>query len=630
MTNLCYQWLGLLLLLGIRPLFLSAQAPTFIPFIDHTPLIDGRLDPELRDLPIYEFPLFTQFDNPPTDTIPVHYRMGYTARHLYLYIEAQTDHLNYRRRGFINGDGFKLLLGLPQPGDQTNEYYDLGFSAWKDPNYWARQIIITLNNEHIFRAFSPATSFETSASSDHSGFEVSLAWEDIPPYHPWFIDSIGYNLYFAKAIGDTITNGYGVVYDPGIFDEALPYRGVAPLAFEIPSYSKTVLLARPQNRNLPINQPLRLDYVAMDARATTRELHIQLFRDSTELMLDTTANIQNTTAVERQELSISLDGYAIGNYHLLIHSGSDTVTSIPISLLPTLDYQALQALIQQNEAGLTHGAIHTLLFRLAQLRKVQLELRPYENGTEFLRAFQQFQSELHAFEEGADPFANRMTPYRRAFRSKYDQTLQPYTINLPDDYDPEKRYPLLVFLHGSGSDEQGLLDSPRSDGRFIEIAPLGRDIYYCYSSDSAQQDILEAIEDAVTHFPIDTNQIIIGGFSMGGYGALRTYYEHPEKYQAVAVFAGHPYLASQWLEGEHPGFTQAKYTAPFAETPVFIYHGKKDGALSVAYAEQLSEALQKAGAQLSVHIVAEKGHEYPDEATNAAYFRWLKAVLPSK
>jgi len=99
-----------------------------ISFLNFTPVIDGKLDDELVNLEKRKFKHFFQFDNPIAESTSVHYRVAYTPTHLYLYIETEADSITYRDRGFINGDGFKLLMAKPQNGSLTDEYYDIVFS----------------------------------------------------------------------------------------------------------------------------------------------------------------------------------------------------------------------------------------------------------------------------------------------------------------------------------------------------------------------------------------------------------------------------------------------------------------------------------------------------------------------
>ncbi len=138
---------------------------------------------------------------------------------------------------------------------------------------------------------------------------------------------------------------------------------------------------------------------------------------------------------------------------------------------------------------------------------------------------------------------------------------------------------------------------------------------------------VEAIDDVKKYFNVNENKIIIGGFSMGGYGALRTFYEHPKLYKGVAVFAGHPNLANEWLDGVHPNFLEDKYLKEFRNIAVFIYHGNKDAALDVNLIEEMSRKLIQNGAKVTTSIVEDKGHEYQDEKTNKLYFDWLDNII---
>ena len=315
----------------------------------------------------------------------------------------------------------------------------------------------------------------------------------------------------------------------------------------------------------------------------------------------------------------------IGQYLLQVN-GHKT----PISILPVIDKEQLHTNINRKKALFPEGTLHTLLFKLEQLKTLENNLRPYETGDLLFDLWAQFQTEYQLLLEGQDPYQSLKGPYRRAFKSKYDQTYQPYTIKLPKDYDPSKAYPLLVFLHGSGQEEQQLLNDERSNGQFIELAPYGRDKFRAYAEQYSQKDIVEAIEDVQKHFPVVEDQVIIGGFSMGGYGALRTFHENPKLYKGVAVFAGHPNLANEWLDGQHPNFLEPAYLNSFQNIPVFIYHGAKDPALKVELIEQMAEALQKSGARVTKSIAPEKGHEYQDSKTHQLYTQWLAKVIQNK
>src|SRR5580658_10058964 len=133
-----------------------------------------------------------------------------------------------------------------------------------------------------------------------------------------------------------------------------------------------------------------------------------------------------------------------------------------------------------------------------------------------------------------------------------------YCVYLPASYDssakahPARSYPVLYFLHGLGDNEQTLfnsggwtlLDDLRNQhklGDFLIVAPEGRRSFYINSADGSVhysdfflQEFIPLIE---TKYRIDKdrNHRAISGISMGGYGALRFAFAHPELFSAVSA-----------------------------------------------------------------------------------------------
>ena len=600
-----------------------------ILFLENNPIIDGTLDKNLSSLKKRQFKYIWQFDNPVTDTVAVTYRMAYTPSHLYVYIETETDSINYRPRGFVNGDGFKLLLATPQKDSITNEYYDMVFSASKDKKYWARKRIWDYNhNQGSNKAFGDNTKFEEKNNGKTNGFEALIAWNDIPPYHPFFKEKIGYNLYFAKAISDTITNGYSLVEDEGIWDEELSKRKYIETEFDIPNkVDESIVLFQLKQRNFKSGSQLPLVFTSISNKEEDKNYVITILEND-EVIFNKEKTVKTSKIFLKDSILLETQNLKAGNYKVNIKSSEERlVVSEQLTILPNIDLGQLKSEIEKNALGVNDGAKHTLLFRLNQYKEIVENLKPYESSSKAIDVFKKGYDEFTHFINGVDPYKMKKEPYRRAFLSEQDNTLQPYTIKIPNDYNPNKAYPLLVFLHGSGATDEGLLNANRSGGEFIEIAPFARDKFRAYTSEESQKDILEAIEDASKYFNVDRNNIIIGGFSMGGYGALRTFYENPEMYKGVVVHAGHPDLANYWLGGNHPNFLNSDYLKPFKGKRVFVYHGKKDGSLPVSKIEEMINEMKKMKIDVTYSIVEENGHEYPDKNTNEMYFNWLTSTI---
>ncbi len=133
-----------------------------------------------------------------------------------------------------------------------------------------------------------------------------------------------------------------------------------------------------------------------------------------------------------------------------------------------------------------------------------------------------------------------------------------YCVYLPAAYDSgasphsPKRYPVLYFLHGLGDNEQTLFNSGgwtlledlRNQGKmgdFLIVAPEGRRSFYINSADGSVryndfflQEFLPHIESKYRIRPGRAGRAI-SGISMGGYGALRFAFAHPELFSAVSA-----------------------------------------------------------------------------------------------
>ena len=603
-----------------------------ISFLKFTPFVDGKLDDKLTNLQKNKFNHFFRFDNPNKDSIGLTYCMAYTPTHLYLYIETESDSITFRDRGFINGDGFKLLLAKPQNDSLTDEYYDIVFSPSKDKNYWARKIIGDYNRkQNSGKKLSSETQFAEKCYNGKCGFEVLLAWKDIEPYHPWFSKQLGYNLYFAKAISNNNAFGYSVVKDEGIWDEEIPKRNFMLINFEKPKMvNKEFITAKLNKINLNVAEPLLLNLISISNKVDLKTIKIEIQNDSSKVVFNRNIKLKLNKKLQNELLKFNINNLLSSQYSLFVYSDKETIAQYDFVIFPKFDFNEIRLKISNNRHSLQLGTVNTLLFKINLIELNLNKLKVYETGKEILDEYKKFEIEYNQFLNGKEPYTAIPKPYRRAFKSKYDNTFQPYTIKLPKDYDPTKKYPLLVFLHGSGQDEQALLKSARSGGNFIELAPFARDMYRCYSSDSSQNDIIEAIEDVKLHFSVDKDKLIVGGFSMGGYGALRTFYEHPELYKGVAVFAGHPDLANEWLGEGHPNFLEDKFLTSFPNIPVFVYHGRKDGALPISKIEELIAKLKSKNISVTERLIDYKAHDYPDEETNKVYFEWLIKIVDRK
>ena len=72
---------------------------------------------------------------------------------------------------------------------------------------------------------------------------------------------------------------------------------------------------------------------------------------------------------------------------------------------------------------------------------------------DFRQALSEANSMLDALAAGTGAFAAKRGEFKKAYRSKVDNTLQPYQVFVPTAYDKSKTFPLVIALHGMGGDE---------------------------------------------------------------------------------------------------------------------------------------------------------------------------------
>jgi enterochelin esterase-like enzyme len=144
----------------------------------------------------------------------------------------------------------------------------------------------------------------------------------------------------------------------------------------------------------------------------------------------------------------------------------------------------------------------------------------------------------------------------RMFRSSVLHSSVGYCVFLPANYSaPEakaERYPVLYLLHGLGGNEQSAavsgewtkLQDLRRDhkvGDFLLVTPDGWDTFYINSRDGKTlygdfflREFMPFIERTY-RVRAGREARGISGFSMGGYGALRIGFAHPELFGSIST-----------------------------------------------------------------------------------------------
>jgi predicted peptidase len=182
-----------------------------------------------------------------------------------------------------------------------------------------------------------------------------------------------------------------------------------------------------------------------------------------------------------------------------------------------------------------------------------------------------------------------------------------FLLYLPGDYgkEPQKKWPLLLFLHGSGSIGSDLDMLRRSalvntletqtDFPFMVISPQ-LPAYAPASSDAAFTQIqywsplidpLNVLIDRfIASYPIDTRRIYLTGLSLGGFGTWDFALRYPKRFSAIVPVAGGYLFQSDAIPAG---------ICDLANLPVWVFHGGKDTNVLPVQAQSMVKALQDCG-----------------------------------
>ena len=217
-------------------------------------------------------------------------------------------------------------------------------------------------------------------------------------------------------------------------------------------------------------------------------------------------------------------------------------------------------------------------------------------------------------------------------RSSVDGVEQEYVVYAPRNYDPARKYPVIVALHEEDSNHiaelkhifalpqrygesalQNLMTLPTlPDVDFIIVCPFARG-NMAYQG-VAEQDVYDALADVQRHYPVDEDRIYITGSSSGGGEALWLALSRPDVWAAAAPVCAAVMPGSEELAGNA------------LNLPVRLFHGDQDPLVPPASSRQWQKRFLDVG-------VAVDYTEFPGVRHNAwdfAYrgrglFEWFAA-----
>ncbi len=174
---------------------------------------------------------------------------------------------------------------------------------------------------------------------------------------------------------------------------------------------------------------------------------------------------------------------------------------------------------------------------------------------------------------------------------------------VPEYYDPSRRWPLIVALHGGSGHGFDFLWTWLREARTrgcVLLAPTSVGDTWSLMQPEIDIDHLRArVARAMEHWSIDPDRVLLTGMSDGGTFSMLTSIMEAGPYTHFAPISGsfHPFI----LEGSRN----------ITGLPMYLVHGALDWMFPIAMARTARDALTAAGADVTFREIEDLSHTYP-------------------
>lgn len=225
---------------------------------------------------------------------------------------------------------------------------------------------------------------------------------------------------------------------------------------------------------------------------------------------------------------------------------------------------------------------------------------------------------------GQEPSEQKTGFLQRVYKD--DEGQHKYALFVPQNYTPDKKWPVILFLHGAGergSDGQqqtqiGLgpfVKARQETFPFLVVFPQAKirektRLLEGWAADSPDAKLaIKILDDVERQYRVDTSRRILTGWSMGGYGTWSLAIARPDDFSAIVPISG--------------GGDSAQ-VARIRNLPVWAFHGAQDRVVPPEQSRKMVEALKAAGGKPRYTEVPDAGHDVWKVVYNLdALYDWM-------
>lgn len=189
-----------------------------------------------------------------------------------------------------------------------------------------------------------------------------------------------------------------------------------------------------------------------------------------------------------------------------------------------------------------------------------------------------------------------------------------FLLYFPQEYSPDKEWPLLIFLHGRG--EQGNdLEKVKIHGPTRRIKE-GAEFPFIVAAPQCPQgkwwsvaELDKWLDYLLRQLPVDKKRIYLTGLSMGGFGTWAWATDRPGRFAAIAPVCGGGDARLAWR---------------LKNIPVWAFHGAKDNVVPISRSQEMVDALKKWEGNVKFTAYPEANHDsWTETYANPELYSWL-------
>lgn len=196
-------------------------------------------------------------------------------------------------------------------------------------------------------------------------------------------------------------------------------------------------------------------------------------------------------------------------------------------------------------------------------------------------------------------------------RSNQDGQVHLYSVLVPEAYDPNRAWPVLVYLHGGvgrpawtapgewWSDYDGVADP----NRLVVIPAAWNESTWWQESQIENLDGI--LRELGREYRLDRDRVHVIGISDGGTGAYYQAFRAPTPWASFLAFIGHPAV----LSSPRLGVEGQMYVSNLRNRPLFIVNGGRDGLYPTSSVEPFVALFRESGVDLVYRPKPQSGHD---------------------